>query len=94
MYLVLEIVGIVYLEQNKLKKAKRIFMNYMMVMQFIVTAIALALFGYYLGNRINKESNLSTVLTAVGLGLGVMIGFITVIYMIKSEERYERSTRH
>jgi len=87
-------VGIVYLEQNKLKKAKRIFMNYMMVMQFIVTAIALALFGYYLGNRINKESNLSTVLTAVGLGLGVMIGFITVIYMIKSEERYERSTRH
>ncbi len=86
--------GIVYLEQNKLKKAKRIFMNYMMVMQFIVTAIALALFGYYLGNRINKESNLSTVLTAVGLGLGVMIGFITVIYMIKSEERYERSTRH
>ncbi|MDY0074259.1 MAG: AtpZ/AtpI family protein [Acholeplasmataceae bacterium] len=69
-------------------------MNYMMVMQFIVTAIALALFGYYLGNRINKESNLSTVLTAVGLGLGVMIGFITVIYMIKSEERYERSTRH
>jgi len=82
------------LEQNKLKKAKRIFMNYMMVMQFIVTAIALALFGYYLGNRINKESNLSTVLTAVGLGLGVMIGFITVIYMIKSEERYERSTRH
>ncbi|MFA5525468.1 MAG: AtpZ/AtpI family protein [Acholeplasmataceae bacterium] len=82
------------MEQNKLKKAKRIFMNYMMVMQFIVTAIALALFGYYLGNRINKESNLSTVLTAVGLGLGVMIGFITVIYMIKSEERYERSTRH
>ncbi len=69
-------------------------MNYMMVMQFIVSAVVLSIFGYYIGNKINPESDLSTILTGVGLGLGVIIGFITVIYMIKSEERYERSTRH
>lgn len=86
--------GIVYLERNKLHKAKRMMMNYMMVMQFIVSAIVLALFGYYLGNKINPDSDLRIILTGVGLGLGVIIGFITVIYMIKSEERYERTTRH
>lgn len=69
-------------------------MNYMMVMQFIVSSVVLAIFGHFLGQRINPDSNLSTLLTAVGLGLGIFIGFITVIYMIKSEERYERSTRH
>lgn len=94
MYPVLEIVGIASLERNKLHKTKRLFMNYMMVMQFIVSSVVLALFGNFLGKRINPDSSLSTVLTAVGLGLGVFIGFLTVIYMIKSEERYERSTRH
>jgi len=69
-------------------------MNYMMVMQFIVSSITLALIGYYVGGRLNPESDLDIILTGVGLGLGVIIGFITLIQMIKSEERYERSIRH
>jgi len=69
-------------------------MNYMYIMQFIFSAIGLALLGYYIGNRINPESNLSTTLTAIGLSLGVVVGFVTLVKMIKSEERYERSSRH
>jgi hypothetical protein len=69
-------------------------MNYMMVMQFIVTSAGLSLFGYFIGKRINPDSNLYIILTGVGLGLGVFIGFVTLIQMIKSEERYERSIRH
>jgi membrane protein DedA with SNARE-associated domain len=73
---------------------KRLFMNYMLVMQFIFSAIGLALVGYFIGNRINPESNLPTTLTAIGLALGVVVGFVTLIKMIQSEERYERTTRH
>ncbi len=69
-------------------------MSYMMVMQFIVTTIVMALLGFYVGQKLNPESDLSTILTGVGLGLGVIIGFVTLIYMMRSEERYERSTRH
>lgn len=90
----LEIVGIDYLERNKLQRSRRLFMNYMMVMQFIFSAITLALIGYYVGGRINPDGDLNLILTGVGLGLGVMIGFITLIKMIQSEERYERSIRH
>jgi hypothetical protein len=69
-------------------------MNYMMVMQFIVTVAGLALFGYFIGKRIDAEGNLYIILTGIGLGLGVFVGFVTLIQMIRSEERYERSTRH
>ncbi len=86
--------GIDSLERNKLNKARRLFMSYMMVMQFIVTTIVMALIGYYVGKRIDEASDLPLILTGVGLGLGVIIGFITLIYMLRSEERYERSTRH
>lgn len=82
------------MERNSFGKAKRIFMNYMMVMQFIVTVAGLALFGYFVGKRINPDGNLYIILTGVGLGLGVFVGFVTLIQMIKSEERYERSIRH
>lgn len=86
--------GIDSLERNKLNKARRLFMSYMMVMQFIATTIVMALIGYYVGQRIDEASDLPLILTGVGLGLGVIIGFITLIYMLRSEERYERSTRH
>jgi len=65
-----------------------------MVMQFFFTTAGLALFGYWIGERINPETNLSTILTGIGLGLGVMIGFVTLIRMIQSEERYERNVHH
>jgi len=87
-------VGIDSLERNRFNKARRLFMSYMMVMQFIVSTIVMALIGYYVGNRIDEASDLPLILTGVGLGLGVIIGFITLIYMLRSEERYERSTRH
>lgn len=69
-------------------------MNYMMVMQFIVTAVGLALIGYVIGKRVDSEGNLYLILTGVGLGLGVFVGFVTLIQMIRSEERHERSLRH
>jgi membrane protein DedA with SNARE-associated domain len=69
-------------------------MNYMLVMQFIFSAIGLALLGYFIGNKINPESNLPTTLTAIGMALGVIVGFVTLIKMIQSEERYERTSRH
>lgn len=66
----------------------------MMVIQFFFTVAGLALFGYWLGGKINSESDLPIILTALGLGIGVMVGFILLIQFIRSEERYERSSRH
>ena len=86
--------GIDSLERNKLGKARRLFMSYMMVMQFIATSIVMALIGFYVGQKIDETSDLPLILTGVGLGLGVIIGFITLIYMLRSEERYERNARH
>ncbi len=70
------------------------FMTYMMVMQLFFTIIGMAIFGYFLGRYIKPSSNLPILLTAVGLVMGVIIGFMTLIQFIKSEERYERRTRH
>ncbi|MDX9691996.1 MAG: AtpZ/AtpI family protein [Acholeplasmataceae bacterium] len=75
-------------------KTRKIFITYMIVMQFIATIIGMAIFGYFIGNKIDKTSNLSLILTAVGLALGVMIGFMTLLQLMKSEERYERRIRH
>ena len=86
--------GIDSLDRNKLGKARRLFMSYMMVMQFIATSIVMALIGFYVGQKIDETSDLPLILTGVGLGLGVIIGFITLIYMLRSEERYERNARH
>ncbi len=66
---VLETAGTDYLERNRATKSKRLFMNYMMVMQFFVSAAGLALFGYYIGGKINPDSNLDIILTGIGLGL-------------------------
>jgi ABC-type lipoprotein release transport system permease subunit len=86
-------VGIVYLGLNK-SKAKKFFMNYMMIVQLFFTVIGLSLFGYYVGNRINPDSSLPILLTAVGLSLGVIIGFVTILQFMKSEERHERRSLH
>ena len=85
--------GIGYLERNKTSKMKRLFMNYMLVMQFIFSVLGLALLGYYIGTKINPDSNLPLTLTAIGTALGVFVGFVTLVKMIKSEERYERTPR-
>ncbi len=69
-------------------------MGYMIVMQFIVTAIGMSLLGYWIGRRIDETTELSTILAAIGLGIGVFSGFVIMVRMIKSEERYERSSRH
>jgi F0F1-type ATP synthase assembly protein I len=87
-------VEIDYLEPNKRVKAKRIFMGYMIIMQFITTAIGTSLVGYFIGDRLNPESNLPTLLAAIGLIIGIIGGFVILVRMIKSEERYERSSRH
>ena len=69
-------------------------MTYMMVIQFFFTVLGLALFGYYIGGKIDTDGDLSIILTAVGLAIGVFVGFITLYHFIKSEERYERRSRH
>lgn len=69
-------------------------MNYMLIMQFIFSVLGLALLGYYIGTKVNPDSNLPTLLTAIGTALGVFVGFVTLVKMIKSEERYERTSRH
>ena len=69
-------------------------MTYMMVMQLIVTIIGMAFFGHFIGTKINDKSDMPIIMTAVGLSVGVMIAFITLLQFIKSEERYERRTRH
>jgi hypothetical protein len=66
----------------------------MMIVQLFFTVIGLSLFGYYLGDRINPDSSLPILLTAIGLSLGVIIGFVTILQFMKSEERYERRSRH
>ena len=75
-------------------KFKKYFMYYMYVMQFIFSMIGLALLGYFIGGRIDPNSELQTILTAVGLALGVFVGFVTLVKMLKSEERNERSSRN
>lgn len=69
-------------------------MIYMYIMQFIFSIIGMALLGYFAGEWIRPDSELSTILTAVGTALGVMIGFATLVRMMRNEARYERTTRH
>lgn len=69
-------------------------MGYMIIMQFITTAIGTSIVGYIIGNRIDQESNLPVLLAAIGLIIGVIGGFVILVKMIKSEERYERSSHH
>ena len=70
-------------------------MNYMYIMQFILSIIGMSLLGYYIAYRTRPDDQqLRTVLTAIGMGLGVFVGFVTLIKMIRNEERYERSSRH
>ncbi len=69
-------------------------MVYMMVMQFFFTSVGTAVLGYWIGTRINKDSSLPTVLAGVGLGIGVIFGFYILIQFVRSEERYERSSRN
>lgn len=92
MYLVWEIVGIGYLELNK--KKKKLFMTYIMVMQLFFTVAGLAIMGFYIGDRINPEGNLPTILTGVGLILGILVAFMILLQFIKSEERHERRTHN
>jgi hypothetical protein len=87
-------VGIDSLERNKLGKARKYMMVYMMVMQFFFTSAGSAVLGHWIGTKINKDSDLPIILTGVGLGLGVIFGFVVLIQFVRSEERYERSTRH
>jgi hypothetical protein len=92
-FLVLETVGIVYLGLNK-SKARKLFMNYMIIIQLFFTVIGMSLFGYFIGDKINPDSSLPILLTAIGLSVGVIIGFVTLLQFMKSEERYERRSRH
>ncbi|PKK99061.1 MAG: hypothetical protein CVV57_04435 [Tenericutes bacterium HGW-Tenericutes-2] len=82
------------MEPNKRNKAKRIFMTYMVVMQLIFTVIGLALIGYYIGIKTDPDGNRYIYYTAIGLAVGVLVGFMTLYQWMKSEERYERRTRH
>lgn len=93
---VLGIVGIVYLEPNKKKfeKRRKLFMAYAMVMQMIFSVIGLAVFGIYLGRKIDPEGNLASYLAAVGLFLGLVVGYMGLHQFIKSEDRYERTQRN
>ncbi|MCR3906031.1 MAG: AtpZ/AtpI family protein [Tenericutes bacterium] len=81
-------------KKDKQNRYKKIFMGYMLAMQFIFTIFGLALIGYFIGRRINPDSNLSTTLTAIGVGIGVVAGFILLVRMIQSEDRHERTSRH
>ncbi|MBU1143098.1 MAG: hypothetical protein KKH92_05550 [Firmicutes bacterium] len=82
------------MEPNKKKKAKKIFMTYMIVMQLIFTVIGLAILGYYIGIKTDPDGNRYIVYTAIGLAVGVLVGFMTLYQWMKSEARYERRIRH
>lgn len=81
--------GIGYLERSK---SRKVLMTYMMVMQVIFSIIGLSLLGIYIGSKIDSEGDLSTILGAIGLILGIIVGFMTIMQFVKSEERYERRT--
>lgn len=66
----------------------------MVVMQLIVTIIGMALLGHFIGTKMNPDSDMPILMTAIGLSLGVIIAFVTLLQFLKSEERYERRTRH
>ncbi|HBY64805.1 MAG TPA: hypothetical protein DEG42_00090 [Acholeplasmataceae bacterium] len=82
------------MERNRRNKARRIFMTYMIVMQMIFTVIGVSILGYYIGIKTDPDGDSYIYYTAIGLGIGVMIGFMTIYQFMKSEERYERRIRH
>ncbi len=86
--------GIDCLEPNKKEKRRKIFMTYTMVMQAIFTVIGLSVLGIFIGRKVDPEGELATYLAALGLFIGIFIGFMTLHQFIKSEERYERRKRH
>lgn len=86
-----------YLEpnNNKFEKRRRIFMNYMVVIQVFFTIAGLAIVGYYIGTKIDSDGNLETILAAVGTAVGVIVSFMFLFQYVKSEERRnERRRRH
>ncbi len=85
-----------YLEPNKkFEKRKKIFMVYMVVVQFIFTVFGLAVVGYYIGSRMDPEGGLDMILAAVGTAVGVLVAFMFLYQYVKSEERRnERRRRH
>jgi uncharacterized membrane protein YfcA len=62
-------------------------------MQLIITVIGMSFLGVYVGQKINANSNLSWILGAVGLFVGLMMSFFTLYQFIKSEANYERRIR-
>ena len=85
--------GIDSLARNK-RKPRKIMMTYVLVMQLIFTVAGLSLFGVYIGYRIDPDGNLALYLSAGGLFIGIFVSFMTILQFVKSEERYERRSRH
>lgn len=49
--------------------------------------------GVYIGMKKDPDGSLPSILGGVGLMLGVLVGFFTILQFLKSEERYERNTQ-
>lgn len=84
--------GIDYLEpnKNKYKKMRKIVFTYTMIMQMVFTIIGLAFLGYYIGNKINPDTDIDLILTGVGTILGFVVSVMYFIQFIKREELYEK----
>ncbi|MBE0701208.1 MAG: hypothetical protein IH571_05935 [Acholeplasmataceae bacterium] len=74
-------------------KKRRVFVAYVLVMQLIFTVAGLSLLGAYIGMKINPDGSLPSILGGLGLALGIIISFFTILQFIKSEDRYERRSQ-
>ena len=68
-------------------------MLYVLIMQLIFTVAGLAMLGVYIGMKKDPDGSLPSILGGVGLMLGILVGFFTILQFLKSEERYERNTQ-
>ena len=65
----------------------------MVVIQIFFTIFGVGLVGYFIGTKIDPEGDLSVILAAVGLGLGVFASFMFLYQYIKSEDRRNERRR-
>jgi len=85
-------VEIEFLERNN--KFRTGWMLYVLIIQLIMTIIGLSFFGVYLGTKLDPEGNGQLVYGAIGLFLGIVFSFITLLKFVKSEADRERRAQN
>jgi|GEM_PF-3541720 len=72
---------------------KKVVVLYALITQFIVTMIALALGGWWLGSYLEPETNLNIQLAGVGVGIAFMVNIILFYLFFHQYNRMEENEK-